>query len=463
MTASLHTLDYSVLQQCMHCGMCLPTCPTYDATHHERNSPRGRIALMRAIRDGDMAVTPQFADEMSYCLGCLACQTACPAGVDYATLFEAAREDIERAGTSRAPARQFWRTLTLGFLFMRPRRLHAAARALRFYQRSGIEALVRRLGLVRVLPGDLRRLERQAPRVARKFSGGLIAESEQPAGGVRYRVAVLTGCVQDVVFPDVNRDTVDVLLANGCRVDTPPDQPCCGSLHAHNGDLARASVLARRMLDLIDPGRYDAIISNAGGCGSHLRRYSHLLGNDAAYIHRARAWDARVRDVSEWLVEIGFRPPEAFPFEQRVSVTYHESCHLVHGQRVSRQPRDILSSLPGVSVEELPEAAWCCGAAGIYAVTQPEQAEALLARKLRHVAATGAKLVVTANPGCHLQLSRGLAETGMSAAVVHPVTLLARAYRADSADGQRSSRAPAEPPPASRTGPSAAPTSSSRG
>jgi glycolate oxidase iron-sulfur subunit len=446
----------------MHCGMCLPTCPTYDATHHERNSPRGRIALMRAIRDGEMAVTAEFASEMSYCLGCLACQSACPAGVDYATLFEAARHDIERAGTSHSPARQFWRKLTLGFLFMRAGRLRAAGRALRIYQRSGLHAVVHGLGLVRLLPGDLRRLERQAPRVAREFSRALIAEHEEPTGEAGYRVAVLTGCVQDVIFPDVNRDTVDVLLANGCRVDTPREQPCCGSLHAHNGDLTSAAVLARRMLDLIDPGRYDAIISNAGGCGSHLRRYSHLLGDDPAYAHRARAWDARLRDISEWLVEIGFRPPQAFPFEERVSVTYHESCHLVHGQKVSRQPRDVLASLPGVSVEELPEAAWCCGAAGIYAITQPAQADALLARKLRHIEATGAGIVATANPGCHLQLSRGLTQSGESATVLHPVTLLARAYRAESADARSKSRAPAEPPPRGRTGQSAAPTSSSR-
>ena len=442
--------------------MCLPTCPTYDATHHERNSPRGRIALMRAIADGEMAVTSAFADEMSYCLGCLACQSACPAGVDYTTLFETARGDVERTGQNHPPGRRFWRRLTLGFLFMRPARFRGAARALRFYQRSGIETVVHRLGLVRVLPKDLRRLEPQAPRVARAFSGTLIAEQEQPASGAKYRVAVLTGCVQDVVFPDVNRDTVDVLLANGCRVDTPRDQPCCGSLHAHNGELDSAAVLARRMLDLIDPEPYDAIITNAGGCGSHLRRYAHLLGDDPVYAERARAWDARLRDVSEWLAEIAFRPPLAFPFEQPVSVTYHESCHLLHGQKVSRQPRDILASLPGVSVMELPEAAWCCGAAGIYAITQPEQADALLTRKLRHIAATGAEIVVTANPGCHLQISRGLTQNGASPRVFHPVTLLARAYRAESGDARRSSLAPVGLPPAGRTGPSAAPTSSSR-
>ncbi len=239
MTTSLRTLDYSLLQQCMHCGMCLPTCPTYDATRRERNSPRGRIALMRAVADGELDVTETFADEMSYCLGCLACQTACPAGVNYAVLFETARSDIQAAGVGRTFKRRFWRAVTLRFLFMRPPALRTAGRALRLYQRSGLQAMVRRTGLTRLLPADLRRLEPQAPAIAPAFSDALIARQEQPSGGRRARVALLTGCVQDLVFPDVNRDTADVLLANGCEVDTPSPQPCCGSLHAHNGDLGR--------------------------------------------------------------------------------------------------------------------------------------------------------------------------------------------------------------------------------
>jgi glycolate oxidase iron-sulfur subunit len=225
--ATLRTLDYSVLQQCMHCGMCLPTCPTYDTTRRERNSPRGRIALMRAIADGSLGVTHEFARELSYCLGCLACQTACPAGVNYAELFEAARSDIELSNAHPGLARKFWRGLTLGFLFMHPRALRAAGRMVGFYQRSGLESLVRRAGLMKLLPPRLRRLEPQTPRIAPPFSNARIAPHETPAAGARYRVAMLTGCVQDLVFPDVNRDTVDVLLANGCAVDTPPAQPCC--------------------------------------------------------------------------------------------------------------------------------------------------------------------------------------------------------------------------------------------
>jgi glycolate oxidase iron-sulfur subunit len=435
MSATLKTIDYAVLQQCMHCGMCLPTCPTYDATGRERNSPRGRIALMRAIADGELEVSRTFADEMSYCLGCLACQTACPAGVNYAALFETARSDIRRADVDPSLKRRFWRRIALDFLFMRPAALRTAGRLLRVYQRSGLESWSRRVGLTRLLPPDLRRLEPQAPAIAPRFSAELIAASEGPPGTVRARVALLIGCVQDLVFPDVNRDTADVLLANGCAVDTPRPQPCCGSLHAHNGEMELARTLARRMIDLIPPDRYDAIISNAGGCGSHLRHYGPLLADDPAYRTRAEAWDRKLRDIQEWLVELGCRPPAASPYLDPIAVTYHESCHLVHGQKISRQPRTLLRLLPGVTLTELPESSWCCGSAGIYALTQPEQADALLKRKVGHIATTGAQIVATANPGCHLQIARGLKVAATRVRVEHPVSLLAKAYRRESNPG----------------------------
>jgi glycolate oxidase iron-sulfur subunit len=426
---TLKTLDYSILQQCMHCGMCLPTCPTYDTTKHERNSPRGRISLMRAIADDELAVNETFADELSYCLGCLACQTACPAGVNYAELFETARADIERSQVKAGPARSFWRAITLHFLFMWPDALRAAGALLRVYQRSGLESLVRRLGLVRLAPPALRRLEPQAPRIAPAFSNRLIREHEMPAGPERFRVAMLTGCIQDLVFPDVNRDTVDVLLANGCRVFTPGEQPCCGSLHAHNGETRLAAKLARRMIDLFPPDEFDAIITNAGGCGSHLRHYTGLLDADPAYAERARLWDSKVKDVQEWLAEIGCRAPGAGPTDAPVTITYHESCHLVHGQKVTKQPRSLLRLLPDTTLVELPEATWCCGSAGVYAITQPEQAELLLERKTKNIRSTAATIVATANPGCQLQIARGLKNDASDVQVVHPMTLLARAYR----------------------------------
>ena len=259
-------------------------------------------------------------------------------------------------------------------------------------------------------------------------SPALIRPVERPAV-FRQRVALLTGCVQDLVFSQVNRDTADVLLANGCEVVTPPVQPCCGSLHAHNGEPEPARLLARRMIDLFPPESFDAIVSNAGGCGNHLRHYGKLLADDPGYAARARAWDARLRDVHEWLAEIGCRAPKAGLGE--LTVTYHDSCHLAHGQKVVRQPRDLLRLIPGLRLVELPEASWCCGSAGIYSITQPAQSEDLLRRKVGHIRATGASVLATSNPGCHLQIERGLREAGAQVALLQPVTLLARAYRAE--------------------------------
>lgn len=409
--------------------MCLPTCPTYDATLHERHSPRGRIALMRAVAEDELYLGNEFAKEMSYCLGCLACQTACPAGVDYGDLFETSRVAIEEAGIQSGTARGFWRWLTLRQLFMKPRLLRAAGRVLRFYQTSGLETLARHLRLMRFLPGELRRLEPQTPRISAAFSHQLIGEQERPIEAPKHRVALLTGCVQDLAFSDINRDTVDVLLANGCAVDTPAVQSCCGSLHGHNGERELSRKLARRQLDQIPPERYDAIITNAGGCGSHLRHYGRLLDDDTDYRERASDWDLKLRDIHEWLAEIDFRPPEAPPFEHPVRLAYHESCHLSHGQKVTKQPRDLLRSIPGVEWCELVESSWCCGSAGVYNITQPAQSQELLERKVGHIRATGADIVATANPGCHLQVARGLEDTGLEVKVIHPVSVLALAYR----------------------------------
>ncbi len=425
----LKKLDYSILQQCMHCGMCLPTCPTYMETKRERNSPRGRISLMRAIADDEMELSASFADEMYYCLGCLACVTACPAGVDYVELFESARADAESSEVQGHGMRDFWRWLTLEVLFMRPRLLRSLGMVLRWYQQMGLEHMVRKLKLTMILPKKLRDLEPQTPQMARSFSNELIDEIESPTGSKKYRVALLTGCVQDLVFSNINRDTVDVLLANGCEVVTPSVQYCCGSLHGHNGAPHLARELARRQLDMFDVGSLDAIITNAGGCGSHLKHYGHLLQDDAVYAGRAAQWDAKVKDIHEWLVEIGFRKPTSGC--GTVSATYHESCHLCHGQKITSQPRSILSSIPGLKVTELPESNWCCGSAGIYNITQPEQSAKLLKRKVEHIDSTSAETVVTSNPGCHMQLVNGLLSKPESSChkVSQPVTLLAEAYR----------------------------------
>jgi len=436
-TPPLHLaqLDYSVLQQCMHCGMCLPTCPTYDATKLERNSPRGRIALMRNIADGNLEVTKAFGEEMYFCLGCLACETVCPAGVNYARMFEEARADIEEAGVLQMPKRDFVRAFALRFVFAHPLVLRALGRLLRWYQASGLEWLVRTLRLTALLPRDLRELEPLTPRVQAQFSDALIGAVESP-DDPRHRVGMLTGCVQDLAYPHVNRDTVDVLLANHCEVRTPGAQYCCGSLHAHNGELTLARAMARKNIDDMERAagsleELDAIITNAAGCGSHLKHYDELLADDPRYVARARIWSRKVRDIHEWLAEIGIVAPAAPPRTAAppIAVTYHEACHLCHGQKITRQPREVLKLIPGLRLVELPEATWCCGSAGIYNITQPEMSRELLERKLGNIAQTGAKMVATANPGCSVQLEAGARESGQAFEVVHPITLLARAYR----------------------------------
>ncbi|MEI6338711.1 MAG: (Fe-S)-binding protein [Verrucomicrobiota bacterium] len=424
---TLRELDYAVLQQCMHCGMCLPTCPTYDDTKVERNSPRGRIALMRAIADGTLEATKVFADEMYFCLGCLACETACPAGVDYTQLFETARAEAERSGVLKSPKRDAIRLSILRGLFTRPRLLRFVGRLLWLYRASGAQYVFRALQLNRLLPYRFRELERMTPQAEAKFSHQLIRPIEHPAGEVKFRVGLLTGCVQDIVLSQINRDTAEVLLANGCEVFTPPVQFCCGSLHAHNGEVETARELARKQLDAFDLNALDAIITNAAGCGSHLKHYDHLLADDPAYAERAKLWSAKLKDIHEWLCEIGFRKPVSSPGEQ--SVTYHEACHLCHGQKITKQPREILRAIPGLTLVELTESTWCCGSAGIYNITQPEMAAKLQERKIRHIADTAAPVVATANPGCHLQLESGAQKFSLDAKVRHPVSLLAEAYR----------------------------------
>lgn len=423
----LRGLDYSVLQQCMHCGLCLPTCPTYDATKIERHSPRGRIALMRAIADGEMKPTKAFAEEMYFCLGCLACMTACPAGVNYAELFEHARAEAEAGGGLASPKRNAIRGFAIRWLFMDLRLLQLAGRGLRLYQQLGLQTLIRRSGILRLLPRRLQQLEAITPEIQPQFSAELIAPLTLARGQKRYRVAMLTGCAQDLIFSDINRDTVEVLAHNGCEVVTPPQQQCCGSLHAHNGEWELAQQLARRQLDQFPPDHFDAIISNAGGCGSHLKHYHKLLAQDPAYRDRAALWDRKVKDIHEWLGQIGIEPP-ASPAPAQI-VTYHESCHLAHGQKITAEPRRLLRAIPNLKLVELPESAWCCGSAGIYNLIQPEMAGALLERKLRHIRSTGAEVVATGNPGCLLQLINGAKQRGMKLRVVHPITLLAEGYR----------------------------------
>ncbi|WP_145110649.1 (Fe-S)-binding protein [Botrimarina mediterranea] len=465
-------MDYSVVQQCMHCGLCLPTCPTFVETGRERSSPRGRIALMRSIADGELPLSREFAEEMDYCVGCLACQTACPAGVQYVSLLEKGRAASENAGLLDTPMRRVYRWLGLRLLMTRPWLLRLVARGVAVQQIPWIRRTLYMIGAMRLAPKTLRDLEPSAPPIDAPFSDARIKTVETPpaewwSGKPRARVAVLTGCVQDISFARVNRATVDVLLAAGCEVVTPRSQPCCGSLHAHNGDLDQAKEQARRTLDMFDwqglragPLAFDsvdAVISNAGGCGSHLRHYADLLADDPNYATRAKAWDAKVRDVQEFVWQVVGGGQQAVGSEatpqsrlERVltrepsalaaggatkRVTYDASCHLCHGQKVVSQPIELLKRVPSYQFVPLAESDWCCGAAGVYTITQPEQAGKLLERKLGHVKAANPDVLATANPGCMHQLNLACRDDASLAnvRVAHPMELLAEACRASDA------------------------------
>lgn len=398
---------------------------------------------MRAIADDRLEATKAFADEMYFCLGCLACMTACPAGVNYAELFEHARAEAEQSGVLKTPKRTLIRNFTLRWLFMDLNRLQFLGRVLRMYQQLGLQAFVRHSGILKLLPKRLRELEAMTPDIQPRFSAELISSVTSSLGPRKYRVAMLIGCAQDLIFSDINRDTVEVLARNGCEVVTPSEQFCCGSLHAHNGEWELAQQLARKQLDQFPPDQFDAIITNAGGCGSHLKHYHKLLADDLVYRDRAALWDKKVKDIHEWLIEIGIQAPiqksEVRGQESEIDqslltpaatvVTYHESCHLCHGQKISSQPRQLLRAIPNLKLVELPEAAWCCGSAGIYNIVQPEMANDLLQRKLKYIKSTGAEIVATGNPGCLLQIINGAQQQGLNLRIVHPITLLAEAYR----------------------------------
>ena len=401
--------DWEGILDCMHCGICLPQCPTYQVLEQEMDSPRGRIYLMRAAAEGRIGLGPNFVTHMDRCLGCRACETACPAGVPFGRLLEETRGQIERQ-VERPLARRLLGRLVLG-VFPDPGRLRWALRLLRLYQRSGLQRVVRGTGLLASLP-RLQAMDRLLPSLAAARPG--LDRTEWPAEGrARGTVALLAGCVGGALFPEVNRATAGLLARAGYRVVVPPAQRCCGALHLHWGDRAGARSLARANLAAL--AEADWVVTNAAGCGATLREYGHLLGEPGA-IALAR----RVRDVSELLADALPGPRQPLPLR----VTYHEPCHLAHGQGVRVAPRRLLQAIPGLELVELQEADLCCGSAGVYNLLEPGIASRLLERKLDRIAASGATVVASGNPGCLLQLRVGLAQRGLPIRACHPVELL---------------------------------------
>jgi glycolate oxidase iron-sulfur subunit len=387
------------------------------------DSPRGRIFLIKSLAEGRIGLTDSTVEHLSLCLDCRACETVCPAGVPYGRLIEAAKAEIEHQRPGSAGRRAF-RWLNFGLVLGHPWALRLAATTLRLYQASGLQRLVRASGLARLLPGTLPAWEALLPTMPAGAERAPLPGLTPARGERRGRVAMLTGCVQSVMFGAHNRATARVLAWNGWEVVAPEEQGCCGALNAHGGDHTRALDMARRTIATFEATDAEAVIVNTSGCGAHMKGYGHLLAADPAWAERARRFAARVQDVSEFLARAPLRGPlRPVP----LTVTYHDPCHVVHGQKIQTAPRQLLAQVPELKVVALPESDWCCGSAGIYNLTQPEMAARLLERKVRHVRSTGAQAVVTANPGCILQIQAGLREAGTRVDVLHLVEVLDRA------------------------------------
>lgn len=409
-------LDIPELYQCVHCGLCLDQCPTYRVLHIESESPRGRIHLVRAAAEGRIEPNERFGSHLNLCLMCRACETACPSGVKYGRIAEAARELLGPPGSPLARAIQ---KFAFTQLLPSPQMLRTIARLLRFYQKSGVQRLVRAL-----LPARLKEMEAMLPPIPDHFfkpSADLL-----PAIGERRAcVAMLGGCVMSLLFADINEATVQVLRRNGCDVLIPKAQGCCGALNIHNGETMMAKVMARRNIDTFLDAGVDAVIVNAAGCGAAMKEYGHLLRNDPAYAEKAERFGWLVKDASEFLVGLGLIGPLG---RIEMTVTYQDPCHLAHGQKIRAQPRALLAAIPGLRLVEMEGSDRCCGSAGIYNLTQPEMSQELLKEKMISIAATSAEAAVAPNPGCMLQLGYGAKRYGPKLTVLHLMDLLDRAY-----------------------------------
>ena len=423
-----HPPSPDLIDKCVHCGFCLATCPTYALWGEEMDSPRGRIYLMKLglKENGQVQLDPTFVNHMDNCLGCMACLTACPSGVQYDKLIEATRAQIER-NYPRPMADRILRRMIFE-LFPRPERLRRLLGPMRIYQRSGLQSLVRRSGLLKLFPASLGAMDALMPsRQGRTTTnGGVLPERVEAQGERRLRVGLLLGCVQSVFFPEVNAATARVLAAEGCEVVIPRDQCCCGALMIHAGEEKQALDYARRTIDAFERAQVDEVVINAAGCGSNMKDYGYLLREDTRYAERAKAFSAKCRDISEVLAKL---EPRAARHPIPLKVAYHDSCHLQHAQAVRTQPRTVLGKIPGLQILEPAEAALCCGSAGIYNLVRPGPAKELGERKVRNVLATNPDIVVSGNPGCLLQLRSGLKASGSGLQVIHMVELVDASIR----------------------------------
>jgi glycolate oxidase iron-sulfur subunit len=425
-SAGRHAPPLDLIDDCVHCGFCLPACPTYALWGEEMDSPRGRIYLMKMEAEGQVQMTGTLVGHFDKCLGCMACVPACPSGVQYDKLIEVTRSQIERR--YKRPPFERWFRRALFELFPRPGRLRALAAPLWLYQASGLRRLLRLSGVIKLLPARLGALESLLPAISLKGLRRNFPERTPAQGTQRRRVGLLLGCVQRVFFSDVHEATVRVLAAEGCEVFAPAAQGCCGALMVHAGQERDALAFARRTVDAFERAQVDVVVTNAAGCGSTLKQYGWLLRDDPAYAARAAAFAAKCKDISEVLAEL---EPRATRHPLPLRVAYQDACHLRHAQGVRAQPRALLNSIPGLEVLETQEPEMCCGSAGIYNLIEPEAARELGDRKVRHILDTGADVLATGNPGCLLQIKSGLARAGRTLPAVHLIELIDASIRGE--------------------------------
>ncbi len=411
------------LDKCVHCGLCLNACPTYRQLGLEMDSPRGRIYQMNAVANG-APITDSYTEHLDLCLACRGCETACPSGVPYGRMIEAARAEIENH-RKRSLWNRAARKLMFEKLLPSPAALQLAGAALYVYQISGLQRLARATGILKLF-GRFANLEALAPSAEIPFFFSKVGQTFPAHGEQRYRVAFLAGCIANVAFARLNEATVRVLQANGCEVVVPGGQNCCGALHLHSGLKQQARALARNNIDAVLSEDFDAIITNAAGCGSTLKEYDELLEHDAAYRDKAIQFKSRMKDITEFLGSIKLNT-EMGPVN--VVATYQDSCHLAHGQKIKNAPRELLKAVPGLVFREMRMADLCCGSAGIYNIVQNSMAMQILQQKMDYVAQTDATLIATANPGCMLQLAAGARLYGKGQRVAHVVEVLDEAYR----------------------------------
>ena len=409
---------------CVHCGFCLPACPTWNNWQEEMDSPRGRIDLFRALQDGRVKMSEAVATHFDRCLGCMGCLPVCPSGVRYDHVIDAARLRVERE--YRRPVGDRLTRALIFSLFPWPRRLRVSALFLWVYRVIGLQWLVRRVGLLAPFR-RLQALESLAPPLRLPEVFATVPELTRAESPKRLRVALLTGCVQRVFFPGVNEATVRVLAAEGAEVAVPRGQGCCGALSLHAGRIAESKRLARELIERFERTQFDVVVVNAAGCGSHLKDLGHLFADDPEFGPRARAFAAKVRDATELIASLSPRAARA-PFRARVA--YHSACHLGNAQRINEPPRAILRSIPGLELVEVPDGDQCCGSAGIYNLVEPESAAQIGMRKAEAILSTGATLIASANPGCTLHIRRMLKARGADLEAAHPVELLDRAITA---------------------------------